>query len=80
MEERIMKKNERDNEITLAGEAAYLDAKRHGATEDEALNALVDAEKSAAALLGRKGGLAKSPRKTDASRANGEKGGRQPRL
>ena len=52
-----MKKSERDAEITLAGEAAYLDAKRRGESEDKALDELIDAEKAAAAEnVERKGG------------------------
>ena len=39
----------------------------------------MDEIKSAAALLGRKGGLAKSAKKAAAARDNGKKGGRHPK-
>lgn len=71
-----MKKSERDTEITLAGEAAYSDAKLRGESEDEALNKLIDAEKEAAMILGRKGGSVKSDKKSASSRENGKLGGR----
>ena len=66
-----MQKSERDAEITLAGEAAYLDAKRRGESEDKALDELIDAEKAAAAL-----GRVKSARKAKSSAENGLKGER----